>query len=159
MPVGRSEGLDSVDRAIVAGLSRDGRMSVNELAGRVGVSRSTAYQRLQALEEAGVIAGYRAVVDPTAIGLDLSALVLLDLEQGDWRDVFGSLRRTPGVEYLAALSGSRDGAIVVRAPDLSTLRDVVLDQLLETPGIRATETAIVLQDFSLELPVPHPTVE
>lgn len=151
MPTGRSGTLDDVDLGIVAQLRSDGRISVNELARRVGVSRSTAYQRLQALEESGVIVGYRAVVDPVALGLELSALILLDLEQGDWREVFSSLKMMPGVEYLAALSGSHDGAVVVRTPDLATLRDVVLERLLDTPGIRATQTAIVLQDLTVEL--------
>lgn len=151
MTSGRSATLDPVDRAIVAQLSVDGRMSVNELAKRVGVSRSTAYQRLQALETSGVIRGYRAVVDPAALGLGLSALMLIDLDQADWRDVFSALRRIPGVEYLAALSGTHDGAIVVRVPDLRDLRDVVLERILEIPGIRATQTAIVLDDLSLEL--------
>ena len=151
MPTGRSGTLDPVDEAIVSELTADGRMSVNELANRVGVSRSTAYQRLRDLERSGVIVGYRAEVDPAARGLELSALILIDLEQGDWRDIFESLKLIPGVEYLAALSGEHDGAMVVRAPDLQTLRDVVLEGLQGLKGVRATQTAIVLQDLTLEL--------
>ena len=59
-----SQPLDDVDRRIVAALVEDGRLSVNGLAGQVGVSRATAYARLDRLRSEGVITGFTATVDP-----------------------------------------------------------------------------------------------
>src|SRR5665811_1296003 len=69
--------VDDVDRAILRELTAEGRLSINELAGRVNVSRATAYKRVARLEEDGVITGYMALVDPHAAGRNLAALLLI----------------------------------------------------------------------------------
>ena len=118
--------LDAVDRRILAELQADGRLSVNELAARVSVARATAYQRLQRLEDDGVIRRYAAVVDPARVGLGIAALILVNVDQGDWRDARRRLLELPGVQYLALTSGTFDFVVLVRVPDVETLRDVVL---------------------------------
>jgi DNA-binding Lrp family transcriptional regulator len=76
--------LDDVDRAIVAVLRQDGRISMRALAARLHISRSGAYLRVQRLEEAGVITGYSAWVDPQRYGYGLSAYVHLKITAA-WR--------------------------------------------------------------------------
>ena len=133
-------------RSILAELQADGRLSVNELAARVNVARATAYQRLQRLEADGVITRYAAVVDPGRVGLGIAALILVNVAQSDWRDARQRLLDLPGVQYLALTSGGFDFVVLVRVPDVETLRDVVLVRLHGLPEVRSTQTVFVLED-------------
>ena len=146
--------LDAVDRRILAELQADGRLSVNELAARVSVARATAYQRLQRLEDDGVIRRYSAIVDPARVGLGIAALILVNVDQGDWRDARRRLLELPGVQYLALTSGTFDFVVLVRVPDVETLRDVVLVRLHGLPEVRSTQTVFVLEDQMLFDVVP-----
>lgn len=138
--------MDAIDRRLVDILQRDGRIAVSELATRAGIARATAYTRLERLQRDGVIRGYGAVVDPEKVGLALTALVLAKIEQGDWREVRDELLRLPWLSYLAVTSGEYDFVLVVRVPDLGTLRDVVLVGLHGMSAIRSTETVFVLDE-------------
>jgi DNA-binding Lrp family transcriptional regulator len=137
--------LDEVDLAILAELQVDARVSVNELANRVHVARATAYQRLQRLEDDQVVLRYAAVVDPAKVGLGIAALILVNVEQGDWREARRRLLELPGVQYLALTSGTFDFLVLVRVPDVETLRDVVLVKLQGFPEVRSTQTVFVLE--------------
>ena len=138
--------LDDVDRRILGALVEDGRMSVNELASRVGISRATAYARFDRLVADGVISRFRADVDPKAAGLDVAAMVLINVEQGQWPTTRDKVSRLPGVEYVAMTSGEFDFALLVRAPDIAALRDVVLYRLQAMPEVRSTQTIFVLDE-------------
>ena len=138
--------LDPVDRRLLAALKADGRASVNELASQVSVSRATAYQRLARLRETGVIRRFTVDVDPRKAGLPLAALVLVSVVQHSWRGVGDRLRRLPGVEWLALSSGSFDYVLLVRAPDIDHLRDVVLEGLQAIPEIQSTQTMLLLDE-------------
>ena len=138
--------LDDVDRSILSELLRDGRMSVSDLAERVHVSRATAYARLQRLRDDGVIRSIRAEVDPTKLGLPLGAIILGDVGQASWRQVRERLLALPGVERLALTSGGHDFVLMVRAPDLMALRDLVLLKLHDMPEVRTTQTMLLLDE-------------
>ena len=138
--------LDDVDRAIVGELRNDGRVSVNELAARVRVSRANAYQRLNRLRETGVLRRFTVDVDPKALGLSITALVLVDIQQHEWRRLGPRLADIPGVEYLGFTTGEFDIVLLVRAPDMETLRDVVIERLQSFPEIRSTRTSFVLEE-------------
>lgn len=137
---------DEVDRAILAALVEDGRLPVNELARKVGVSRATAYARFEALQASGVIRAFRADVDPVALGGTIAAMVLVNVEQGSWREVREQLVELPGFEYMAATSGSFDFVVIVRVADVAALRDVVLYRLHQSPAVRSTQTVFVLDE-------------
>jgi DNA-binding Lrp family transcriptional regulator len=143
---GRDEPLDAVDERIVESLVADGRQSVNELARSVNVSRATAYQRLTRLRQRGVIVGFSARVDPIKLGMALSALVLIRVEQPRWREVVPGLLGLPGVEWLGVTAGEFDFALVVRARDVADLRDVVLERLQAMVAVRSSETVLLLED-------------
>jgi DNA-binding Lrp family transcriptional regulator len=121
-------------------------MSVNEVAGEAHVSRATAYARLDRLRDTGVITGFQATVDPVAIGLPVTALILLNLEQRNWQSVHDALGEIPGVEWSAFTSGSFDMAVLVRVKDVAALRDVVLVQLHGLKFVRTSQTIFVLDE-------------
>ena len=141
--------LDATDRRLVELLVADGRMSVNELAAQAHVSRATAYSRLERLRADGVITGFTATVDPAKLGYSVAALVLVLVEQSQWREVRDEVLRLPGLEYLAFTSGGFDLVLLVRLPDIADLRDVVLVRLHDIPGIRTTQTIFVLDEARL----------
>ena len=143
---GQNVQVDSVDRVLVDALRADGRLSVNELAARANVSRATAYQRLARLRETGVIRRFTVDVDPRKLGLPLAALVLVNVVQHAWREVGDRLRRLPGVEWLALSTGSFDYVLLVRAPDVDHLRDVILDGLQSMPEVQSAQTLLLLDE-------------
>ncbi|HSL07180.1 MAG TPA: Lrp/AsnC family transcriptional regulator [Pseudonocardiaceae bacterium] len=138
--------LDDVDRRMLGILVDEGRMSVNEVAARAGVSRATAYARYDRLVADGVISRFRADVDPHAIGLDVAAMILINVEQGSWPTTRDKVSRLPGVEYVAMTSGGFDFVLLVRVPDIAALRDVVLYRLQGMPEVRSTQTIFVLDE-------------
>jgi DNA-binding Lrp family transcriptional regulator len=149
--------LDDVDRRIVAALVDDGRLSINELATRVGVSRATAYNRLDRLRSDGVITGFTATVDPAKVGQGVAALILVNVEQNEWRAARDELLDMPGVEYLAFTSGGFDMVALVRVGSIEALRDVVLGHLHGTTHVRSTQTVFVLDEQRRPLALPEPS--
>lgn len=141
--------VDDTDRRLLAALVADGRISVNRLAESAGISRANAYSRLQKLRDDGVVSGFGARLDPRRLGLDVAALVLVNIEQRNWRELQEHFMGLPGVEHLLVTSGTFDFALLVRVPDVETLRDVVLEELQEIPGVRSTQTLFVLDDARL----------
>jgi DNA-binding Lrp family transcriptional regulator len=141
-----SRPLDAVDRTIIRLLTEDGRMSVNELAGRVNISRASAYSRLERLRSTGVIEGFTARVNPTKIGLEIAALIFVNADQHGWKALQHKLLDLPGLEHLSVTTGTFDFCLLVRVPDVQTLRDVVLERLQAMPEVRSTQTAFVLDE-------------
>jgi DNA-binding Lrp family transcriptional regulator len=124
----------------------EGRISVNELATRAGISRATAYTRYDRLVADGVLSRFRADVDPHALGLDVAAMILINVEQGSWPTTRDKVSRLPGVEYVAMTSGGFVFVLLVRVPDIAALRDVVLYRLQGMPEVRSTQTIFVLDE-------------
>jgi DNA-binding Lrp family transcriptional regulator len=140
--------IDEVDRRLISFLREDGRLSVNELARRANVSRANAYQRLARLRSSGVIRRFTAEVDHKLLGDAITALVLVDIDQRAWRELTARLLGLPGVEYVGFTAGTFDVVLLVRAADMETLRDVVLEQLQAMPEVRSTQTSFVLEEVS-----------
>ncbi|MBV8528543.1 MAG: Lrp/AsnC family transcriptional regulator [Candidatus Dormibacteraeota bacterium] len=138
--------LDQVDRRILELLGEDGRMSIATLAERVGISRAGAYSRMERLRADGVLEGFSARVRPARLGLGITALVLISGRQPAWRTLRAELARMPEVEYCAFTTGEYDALILVRAPNVETLRDVILERLQASETVRATQTIFVLDE-------------
>ena len=147
--------VDEVDRRLLEVLRHDGRVSINELARRTNVSRATAYARVARLVADQVIVGFSAEVDARALGYEISALILVGIEQHLWSEARRKFRSIPGVEYIALTSGDFDVLLVVRAADLATLRDVVLVELQSMKEVRQTRTVFILDEERRPLPVEH----
>ncbi len=138
--------LDDVDRRLLAVLSTDGRISVNELAKRADVSRATAYHRFDRLRGSGVITGFRADIDPARLGMAVTALVLVNVDQHAWKTNLEEFAALPGVGHVALTGGGFDFALMVRVPDVGTLRDVLLVRLQGMRQVRSTQTIFVLDE-------------
>jgi DNA-binding Lrp family transcriptional regulator len=138
--------VDAVDRAMLRVLSEDGRVTVTDLAERVSVSRANAYARLARLESSGVIQGYQVRVDPRAIGLEVSALIFLTVEQAEWRTIRTQLLDIPEVEFVGFGTGDFDFVVLVRAAHTDELRDVILERFQALPTIHKTQTVLLLDD-------------
>ncbi|GAC1570380.1 MAG: Lrp/AsnC family transcriptional regulator [Candidatus Dormibacteria bacterium] len=139
-------GLDSVDRAILVALGEDGRLSTASLAERVGVSRAGAYARLERLRGEGVLTGASVRVDPTRVGVGITALVQLSCRQPAWRVLRERVASMPEVEWAGLVTGEHDAVLLVRVPDVETLRDVLLERLQAIEGVHNTETVFVLEE-------------
>lgn len=146
--------LDDVDRALVNLLRANSRRAVSELATRVHISRASAYRRLRRLEDTGVITAYTVRTDPAALGMGVAAVILITCDQGSWRSARRKLIEVPGVEHLAATTGSFDFVVRVRVADAETLRDVVLGNLHAISEVRTTQTLFVLDDLDRDVALP-----
>lgn len=140
--------LDETDLALIAALRADGRLSVRALADQAHISRANAYARLERLQRDGVITGFTVTVDPDRMGLATSAFVSVSIEQDSWRRVAKALSAIPGVERVALVGAEFDILVQVRAHDNHELRDVVLGQIQAVPGVRATRTWLIFDEWS-----------
>lgn len=143
----RRQGLDEVDRRILDALRRDARLSVRALAELVHVSRAAAHARVSRLEGDGVIVGYQAQVNPERLGLSVSALVQLRIAQHSWKDVRKEIQAIPEVWLATLVSGEYDIVLLVRTVDAASLRDIVLNRFQAIPGIRSTQTILILEEI------------
>ena len=130
--------MDAIDRAIIAELERDGRLANVELAARVNLSPSPCLRRVRALEEAGVIRGYHADIDPGAVGRAFEVSVLLELTQKDRGTVEAFERRIAGMEAVVEcrrMFGVPDYIIRVAVADSPAYEAFYINELAELPGV------------------------
>ncbi|GGM04008.1 Lrp/AsnC family transcriptional regulator [Nakamurella endophytica] len=136
--------MDRTDRRLVAALRADGRASYAELARAVGLSASSVHERVTKLETAGVITGYRAVVDPVSVGIGVTAIVGIEPgENGQDDPIAAALDATPEVESCYQVAGDNAFVVVVRVADIEELSQV-LGRLRAIPGVARTRTTVVL---------------
>jgi DNA-binding Lrp family transcriptional regulator len=148
--------VDRVDRKIVAELQKDGRLSVTELAARVRLSVSPCHRRLRELERTGVIRGYRAVVDPAALGAGFEALVFASMRQGDRETVaeFEAVVATlPQVTQAERLFGDPDYLLRIVARDLVAFQRLYDDHLATLPGVQRLTSTIVMKHVVADRPL------
>ncbi|MEJ1178646.1 MULTISPECIES: Lrp/AsnC family transcriptional regulator [unclassified Pseudarthrobacter] len=139
--------LDDIDRRIIAELTRDGRMSVTQVAENAHISRAHAYTRIARLTGDGVLTKFTALVDPIKAGLRSSAYVTLKVSQHSWRELREQLRAIPEVHHIALVGGDFDVILLVRAIDNIDLRRVIFDELQSMPGVVDTQTFLVFEDL------------
>jgi DNA-binding Lrp family transcriptional regulator len=150
--------VDRVDRAIIAELARDARLSMRSLAERVHISRDAASNRVRHLIEAGVLTGFGAQVDRRSIGLNVTALVIVKVGGVEWQAIAESLARLPYVERVLAVSGDIDFVLTVSAPDHEHLSEVILRQIYAMPGVVSTTSHVVLDEHAGAAPGSDPAV-
>lgn len=129
--------LDALDRRLIVVLVRDSRISMRSLAEKTHISRAHAYVRVERLQREGVIRGFTTQIEHSKAGCGSSAFVSLTIEQGSWRGLAHQLRSLCWVDHFALLGADFDVLILVRAPDNSTLRRLVLEQLQNLEGVRS----------------------
>jgi Lrp/AsnC family transcriptional regulator, leucine-responsive regulatory protein len=141
--------LDGFDRKIVRVLAEDGRLSTVDLAVRVGLSASACTRRVQGLEAAGVIRGYRAMVNAKAVGLGIDIFVEITLErQNDdtLRAFEAGLAGCPNVLSCHLMSGSSDYLIHIVAHDLADFERLHANVLGHLPGVARIESKFALRE-------------
>jgi DNA-binding Lrp family transcriptional regulator len=136
--------IDRTDRAIIAELSVDSRLSIRSIAERVHISRTAAHHRVQNLVATGVLTGFGAQVDRKSIGLNVVAIVIVKVENVPWPDLATALSELPYVESVLAVSGDIDFVLTVSAPDQEHLSEVIMRQIHGMPGVVSTRSHVVL---------------
>ncbi|MDG9719966.1 Lrp/AsnC family transcriptional regulator [Streptomyces sp. DH24] len=149
--------MDDVDRKILAELQQGGRLTVTELAARVRLSVSPCHRRLRELERSGAISGYRAVVDPAAVGLTFEALVFVSMRQEDRETVAGFERavgEVPEVVEAQRLFGEPDYLLRVVAADLAAYQRLYDERLATLPGVQRLTSTLVMKHVVRDRPLP-----
>jgi Lrp/AsnC family transcriptional regulator, leucine-responsive regulatory protein len=135
--------LDAVDRALLRLLLQDGRRSYADLARETGLSTSAAHQRVRRLEQRGVVTGYRAEVDPQALGLPLSAFVSVKpIDPAAPDDAPERLRALEAVEACHSVAGDESYILQVRVAGPAEL-EALLQEIRAAAGV-STRTTVVL---------------
>ncbi|MGA5206306.1 Lrp/AsnC family transcriptional regulator [Streptomyces variegatus] len=150
--------MDALDRKILTELQLDGRLTVTELAARVKLSVSPCHRRLRDLEREGAIRGYRAVVDPAAVGLNFEALVFATLrwEDADTVSAFEeAVAAVPHVLQAQRLFGDPDYLLRVATTDLAAFQQLYDQQLARLPGVQRLNSTLVMKHIVDERPLPE----
>ena len=150
--------LDAMDLKILRHLQDDGRMSLADLAAKVGLSPSPCLRRVRILEKAGVITRYVAVLDQRAVGLPVSVFVSVKLEKQkeDLLDRFArTIARWPEVLECYLMTGPRDYWLRVVVPDLAAYEQFLKTKLTRLEGIASIESSFALEQvkYTNVLPV------
>jgi Lrp/AsnC family transcriptional regulator, leucine-responsive regulatory protein len=136
--------MDAVDRQLIQALRENGRASYAELGRLVGLSGPSVTDRINRLEQAGVITGYRATVNPASLGLGVTALVGLQLsDAADHEDVASRLRELDEIEDCWFIAGDDSYMLKVRVGDVDGLERTIR-RLSGTKGVARTRTTVVL---------------
>jgi len=138
--------MDATDRQILDVLRADARVSVRDLAARVGISRAGAYARLNRLIEDRVIRGFTIDVDPAALGLGVSAYVHVRIKQNSWKSFRDKAWAIDEAAHVALVAGDFDCVMLVRARDTGHLRDLVLERIQRLPEVLGTQTVLVFEE-------------
>ena len=139
--------LDAIDLAILAALQADGRMTNVELARRVGISAPLCLRRVRALEDAGVIAGYRALIDTRALGLSVVFFVFVQLDQQTEAELaaFGArVAQWKPVRECWTVSGETDFILKCVASDLDAFQKFIAE-LTATRNVRNVRSSLAMK--------------
>ncbi|MGB5068144.1 MAG: Lrp/AsnC ligand binding domain-containing protein [Albidovulum sp.] len=140
--------MDRYDAAILRELAGDGRMPVTELARRIGLTKTPTQARVKRLEEAGVIAGYRAVLDPVLMGQAHIAFVearLSDTREAALQAFNKAARATPEIEECHMIAGGFDYLLKVRTGDITEYRRVMAERISTLPHVASTSTYVAME--------------
>ena len=150
--------LDHIDRKILAVLQRDGRVTMQELADRVGLSMSPCHRRVKLLEQGGVISRYAAMVDQKALGLHVSVFVSIKLarqKEEDLKRFEKAISTWDEVLECYLMTGNRDYLLRVVVADLAAYETFIKTKLTRLDGMASIESSFALSQvkYSIALPV------
>ncbi len=150
--------LDRYDRHILEVLQADGRLSNQELADRIGLSPSPCLRRVRALEEGGLITGYRALVDAKKLGLTLMALLHISMDKHT-PERFANFEKKVGaqpevLECLLITGQEADYQLKVVVRDMDAYQDLLLNHITRIEGVTGVHTSFVLRRVVDKTAVP-----
>ena len=149
--------LDRKDRALLAALQKDSRVTMQALAERLGMSSSACWRRVRALEEAGVIERYAALVNARKAGFSLSSMTLVSLARHEEKNVenfVNEVLRHPEVLECFATSGEADFHLRVVVEDMDAYNRFLDDFIFRLPGVSQVRSNIVLKEIKLDTALP-----
>src|ERR1700748_3778028 len=149
--------MDAIDRKILAELQGEGRLTVTELAQRVALSVAPCHRRLRELERTGAIRGYRAVIDPEAIGLGFEVLVQVTMDREDASTIAEferALAAIAEVRHAERLVGDPDYPIRVGTARLAAYQALRDEKLGALPGVQRLASTIVMKRVVADRPYP-----
>jgi len=135
--------MDELDYRLIVELAKDARQSSAELARKLHVSETTVRRRIQHLEEQGIIT-FTAVLNPAKLGYSIIAIIALEVDLGSIDKICESLALYPNVRYVSLCTGNHDIFVGTWFHSSGELTQFVKDYLPGVPGIRKTETFIIL---------------
>ncbi|MDI3426808.1 Lrp/AsnC family transcriptional regulator [Enterobacter cancerogenus] len=148
--------MDRTDKKIIAELQADGRLSLTELADKVGLSLSPCHRRVKSLEETGIISGYRAQVDTAKLGLSFSVIVFVSLEKAD-RQAVSSFEEAvvdvPEVINAQRLFGNPDYMLHVLTRDMESFQRLYDLDLSALPGVQRLTSTLIMKTVVNNRPV------
>ncbi|MFM2042623.1 MAG: leucine-responsive regulatory protein [Pseudomonadota bacterium] len=153
----RAIDFDAVDRKILSHIQADGRISVADLAEKVGLSASACHRRLKRLEEEGVVEGYTALLNPAALGRGMSVFVSITLDRQQEQDLTRfeeEVRRCPEVMECYLMAGDSDyllRVVVADGTDYERLHTQVLTRL---PGVARVRSSFTLRAVAKRTDLP-----
>ena len=152
--------IDRYDRQILAILQADGRISNQDLADRIGLSPSPCLRRLRALEESGLITGYRALVDAKKLGLTLMALIHISMDQHT-PERFANFEARVGeipevLECLLITGQDADYQLKVIVRDMDAYQELLLTRITRIEGVTGVHSSFVLRSVIDRTAVPLP---
>ena len=149
--------MDVIDRKILAELQAEGRLTVTELAQRVALSVAPCHRRLRELERTGAIRGYRAIIDPAAVGLGFEVLVQVTMDREDASTITEfehRLAAIPEVRHAERLFGDPDYLVRVATAGLETYQALRDEKLATLPGVQRLTSTIVMKRIVNDRPYP-----
>ena len=149
--------MDRVDRNILLALQERGRLTLAEIADRVRLSVSSSHRRLRALETSGAITGYRAVIDPSAVGLDFEALVFVTMRSGEKATLTAfeaGVAELPDVVSAQRLFGEPDYLLRILVADLAAFQKLYDEHLAGLPGVGNLRSTLVMRTVVEDRGVP-----
>lgn len=151
--------LPKLDMAILARLEADGRMSYAELGEAVGLSKSACWKRVQALEQSGAIRGYRAQIDPAALGLTTVAFVAVtvDFERHDAFEQ--AVIAHPAILACHATTGEADYLLQAVTPSMGELDHFLRQELWRLPGVQRFSTTMAMRTIKTDGPLTRAAPE
>jgi DNA-binding Lrp family transcriptional regulator len=151
--------LDATDWRILKELMSNGAITNVALARRVGLSAPPCLRRVRALEEAGIITGYAALIDEKAVGYEVTAFALVGLHaqtEAGLRAFENLVLGWPFVREAHMLAGESDYILKCVAPDLTAFQDFILNELTSAPNVASVKTSLAIRRAKLAPGVPVP---
>jgi Lrp/AsnC family leucine-responsive transcriptional regulator len=142
--------LDKIDTNMLRQLQKDGRVTITELAKRVGLSKTPCQMRMRRLEEHGYILGYGALVDPSKLGAGHIAFVQVTLNDTKTPalEAFNrAVRAVPEIEQCHMIAGGFDYLLKVRTSDMRAYRRVHGEQISSLPHVEHTSTFVAMESI------------
>jgi DNA-binding Lrp family transcriptional regulator len=149
--------LDAVDWRILRELQDNGRITNVELARRAGISPPPCLRRVRALEKAGIVKGYRAVLDQKQLGFDVTMFAMVGLHSQAEADLIAFEQRVAHLDVVREcymLSGEVDFLLKCVAPDLATAQDFVINELTSLPNVDSVKTTLTLRQSKADVAIP-----